>query len=410
MNAQHDLIPPLAGKHIVVGVSGSIAAYKAADFIRRLREQQAEVRVVMTKGAAEFITPLTLQTLSGHPVAIELLDADQESAMGHIALARWADWVTIVPASADTIARLVQGRADDLLTALCLATEATLAIAPAMNNKMWSNPSTQENLVSLRSRGAYIMGPASGDQACGEQGEGRLMEPVDIVQQLSDWTVPRKLAGKEVVITAGPTYEPIDPVRFIGNRSSGKMGYALAEAAQQAGAKVTLISGPTALPTPTSVQRIDVETAEQMLSVAQTMTSGANIFIACAAVSDYQPHQTYKNKLKKSNGAGLTLDLVHTPDILATIANSKYRPEFVVGFAAETDNLSEYAQSKLVNKQLDMIAANEVGEGKAMGTNDNALEVYWSDQHHSIEMAPKSQVAKALINLIIEQYYAKNSA
>jgi len=400
---------PLAGKHIVVGVSGSIAAYKAADLIRRLRDQGAEIRVVMTHGAAEFITPLTLQTLSGHPVAMELLDADQESAMGHIALARWADWVLIAPASADTIARLTQGRADDLLSALILATESPLVLAPAMNNKMWSHQATQDNLASLRSRGVHIIGPASGDQACGEQGEGRLLEPTDIVAELAKLAVPRQLQGKQVVITAGPTYEPIDPVRFIGNRSSGKMGFALAQAAYEAGAEVTLIAGPVSLATPTGVKRVDVETAQQMLEAVTAETRQTDIFISCAAVADYKPVQAKANKIKKATHDKLVLKLEPTTDIVASVANMSEKNLFVVGFAAETRHITDYARDKLQRKKLDMIAANQVGDGQGFAVDDNALQVFWNGGEQLLPLAAKSQLARDLMTLIIKRFYAKNS-
>jgi phosphopantothenoylcysteine decarboxylase/phosphopantothenate--cysteine ligase len=400
---------PLAGKQIVVGVTGSIAAYKSADLIRRLRDEGAEVRVVMTQGATEFITPLTLQSLSGHPVAIELLDADQESAMGHIALARWADWVLIAPASADTLARLNQGRADDLLMALCLATEAPIAVAPAMNNKMWSNPATQNNLEQLRQRGVQVIGPGKGDQACGEQGEGRLLEPLDIIAEMKHWVVPGRLQGRQVLITAGPTFEPIDPVRFIGNRSSGKMGFALAQAAQQAGAEVTLIAGPVALATPTGVRRIDVETAEQMHEAVLRAVAGKAIFISCAAVSDFRPLSSKSEKIKKATHDTLMLELAPTKDIVSEVATGDNRPDVVVGFAAETRHVADYARDKLKRKKLDMIAANEVGEGKGFAVNDNALQVFWADGSQSLPLAPKPQLARDLMTLIIRQFDAKNS-
>jgi phosphopantothenoylcysteine decarboxylase/phosphopantothenate--cysteine ligase len=400
---------PLAGKHIVVGVSGSIAAYKAADLIRRLRDEGAEVRVVMTQSAAEFITPLTLQTLSGHPVAMELLDADQESAMGHITLARWADWILIAPASADTLARLSQGRADDLLTALYLATASPVAIAPAMNNKMWSHAATQENLTKLRSQGVQIIGPASGDQACGEQGEGRLMEPLDIVKALSQLVVPGRLQGKRVLITAGPTYEPIDPVRFIGNRSSGKMGFAMAQAAREAGAEVQLIAGPVALSTPAGVERVDVETAEQMQQAVMDYVEQSDIFISCAAVADFKPVAFEANKIKKTVHDKLELLLEPTVDIVSGVVNSENNSAFIVGFAAETRHVADYARDKLQRKGLDMIAANQVGDGLGFAVDDNALQVLWADGEQILPLAAKSQLARDLMTLIIERFYAKNS-
>lgn len=399
----------LAGKQIVVGVSGSIAAYKSADLIRRLRDEGAEIRVVMTQGATEFITPLTLQTLSGHPVAMELLDADQESAMGHIALARWADWILIAPASADTLARLVQGRGDDLLSALCLATDSPIAVAPAMNNKMWSNQATQENLTQLRQRGIAVIGPASGDQACGETGEGRLLEPLDIIAELKQRAVPERLQGQHVLITAGPTFEPIDPVRFIGNRSSGKMGFALAQAAKEAGADVTLISGPVHLPTPSGVRRVDVETAEQMRQAVQRAVAGSDIFISCAAVADFRPVSDEADKIKKTDTETLQLVLEPTVDIVSEVASSENGRVFIVGFAAETREVSAYAKEKLQRKKLDMIAANQVANGKGFAVDDNALQVFWNSGEANLPLAHKTQLARNLMTLIIRQFNAKNT-
>jgi phosphopantothenoylcysteine decarboxylase / phosphopantothenate---cysteine ligase len=402
-------VSSLNGKKVVIGVTGSIAAYKAADLIRRLKDYGAEVRVMMTTGAAEFITPLTLQTLSGHPVAMTLLDADEESAMGHIALARWADWILIAPATADCLSRLVSGRADDILAAVCLATEAPIAVAPAMNNKMWSNPATQSNLALLKQRGVSVIGPASGDQACGEQGEGRLLEPLDIVYELDRLMVPGLLAGKQVVITAGPTYEPIDPVRFIGNRSSGKMGFAIAQAAREAGAKVTIIAGPVQLATPTAVRRINVETTEEMALAVEDSLEACDIFISCAAVSDYRPIQVRQEKIKKSSEQSIQIELEPTIDIVSTVTSRHNKPSFVVGFAAETHNLTEYAKSKLARKKLDMIAANLVGENQGFAVDDNALHIIWTDGEQTLPLMPKTQLARELMTLIIKRFYAKNS-
>jgi phosphopantothenoylcysteine decarboxylase/phosphopantothenate--cysteine ligase len=398
----------LVGKKIVLGITGSIAAYKSADLVRRLGDAGAELRVVMTKGACEFITPLTLQTLSGHPVAIELLDADQESAMGHIKLARWADWILIAPASADTIARLAQGRADDLLAALCLASESPIVIAPAMNNKMWENQATQENLAQLQVRGVQVLGPASGDQACGEQGAGRLLEPTDIATGLSKLVVPAKLRGKRVMITAGPTYEPIDPVRFIGNRSSGKMGFAMAAAAAEAGADVVLIAGPVHLMTPSGVTRINVETAQQMHDAVLNDVGTCDIFIACAAVADYQLETVADNKIKKTKSEKLQLDLIPTLDIVSAVAILPDKP-FVVGFAAETEHLADYAQDKLKSKGLDMIAANQVGENMGFAVDNNALQVFWPHGSQGLPLTAKTQLARDLMTLIIKRYHAKDS-
>lgn len=398
----------LLGKQIVVGVTGSIAAYKAADLVRRLQDAGAEVRVVMTKAACEFITPLTFQALSGYPVATDLLDETQEAAMGHIALARWADWILIAPASANTVARLTQGRSDDLLTALCLASEAPLALAPAMNNKMWQSLATQDNINTLQLRGVYILGPASGLQACGEQGEGRLLEPSDIVSELLQLVVPAKLKGKQVVITAGPTYEAIDPVRFIANRSSGKMGFSVAQAAVEAGAEVILISGPVSLPTPTGVKRINVESAQQMHESVMNRIATCDLFIACAAVADFTPAQQETHKIKKTQHDNLSLQLVPTVDIVAEVAGRKDKP-FVVGFAAETDNVAGYAEDKLARKKLDMIAANHVGEGLGFAVDNNALQVFWKTGSQQLPLAPKLPLARDLMTLIIEQYNAKDS-
>ncbi|MBE0439357.1 MAG: bifunctional phosphopantothenoylcysteine decarboxylase/phosphopantothenate--cysteine ligase CoaBC [Gammaproteobacteria bacterium] len=395
-------------KKIVLGVTGSIAAYKSAELIRRMKELGADVRVVMTKAACQFITPLTLQTLSGQPVAIELLDADQESAMGHIKLARWADWIVIAPASANTIARLAHGRADDLLSSLCLASESPLAVAPAMNNKMWANEATQANLDTLMRRGVYVLGPASGDQACGEQGEGRLLEPMAIIVQLAQLMMPLKLQGKKVVISAGPTYEPIDPVRFIGNRSSGKMGFAVAKAAKEAGANVVLIAGPVHLTTPQGVERINVETAAQMHEQVMASVASADIFIASAAVADFRPLSVADNKIKKTQTDNLQLELVPTIDIVSDVAKLERVP-FIVGFAAETDHVADYAKTKLHTKKLDMIAANQVGEGLGFAVDNNALDVFWSQGSQTLPLANKTQLARDLMTLIIERFYAKNS-
>jgi len=398
----------LQDKKIIVGITGSIAAYKAADLVRRLQDDGAEVRVVMTKSACEFITPLTLQALSGHPVATDLLDAVQEASMGHITLARWADWIVIAPASADSIARLVQGRTDDLLAALCLASESPLAVVPAMNNKMWINQATQDNINILQSRNIHIIGPASGMQACGELGEGRLVEPDDIVTELAHLMVPVKLQGKRVLITAGPTYEPLDPVRFIGNRSSGKMGFAIAKAAIEAGADVSLISGPVHLSTPLGVNRVNVETAQQMYDAVMKDIEQFDIFIACAAVADYKPEQVKNNKIKKADHSDLQLNLLPTKDIVLTVAEQKLKP-FIVGFAAETENLTEYAKQKLQGKKLDMIAANRVGERIGFAVDDNSLQVFWQSGSQVLPLASKTQIARDLMTIIIERYDAKDS-
>jgi phosphopantothenoylcysteine decarboxylase / phosphopantothenate---cysteine ligase len=395
--------------NVLLGVTGGIAAYKSAELVRRLREQGAEVQVVMTEGARQFVGPLTFQALSGRPVRSDLWDASAEAAMGHIELARWADRVVIAPASADFLARLAHGHANDLLTTLCLATDAPVSVAPAMNRLMWTNAATQANVATLRSRGVTILGPAEGEQACGETGAGRMVEPVEIVATL----LPREtgtgaLAGRKVMITAGPTRERIDPVRFITNRSSGKMGYAVAEAARAAGAEVVIVSGPVNVATPAGVRRVDVETAEQMMEAVRANLPGTDIFIAAAAVSDYRPVQAAAEKIKKTSDS-LMLALSRTTDILATVAAGSPRP-FVVGFAAETQNVERNALAKLEGKRLDMIAANQVGDRLAFDCDDNALTVYWPGGKRELARAPKLEVAAGLVTLIAERFAAGDSA
>ena len=405
----------LSGKHIILGITGGIAAYKSAELTRRLRDAGAEVRVVMTHAATGFVTPLTFQALSGKPVHTQLLDQEAEAGMGHIELARWADAVLIAPASANCLSKLAQGRADDLLTTLCLATNAPLALAPAMNHVMWSDAATQANCATLKQRGVHLFGPASGAQACGESGEGRMLDVPDLLENLAGLFHSGALQGLNVLITAGPTHEPIDPVRFIGNRSSGRMGYALARAATEAGARVTLVSGPCDLQTPPDVYRIDVETAAQMYDAVIAAVSGCDIFIAAAAVADYRPKQTHAHKLKK-HAPGLSIELERTTDILAAVAASSPRP-FVVGFAAETEDLESNASAKLHNKKLDMIAANRVGAGdKSAAAQDigfnseyNALHVIWNGGAQQLEKSRKSVIATQLIDLIANHYNDKNS-
>jgi phosphopantothenoylcysteine decarboxylase/phosphopantothenate--cysteine ligase len=396
----------LTRKHILLGISGGIAAYKAAELTRLLRKADAEVRVVMTRGAQEFITPLTLQALSGNPVHTELFDLEAEAAMGHIDLARWADAILIAPASANLMARLARGNADDLLSTLCLASEAPILLAPAMNRVMWNNPATQENRRLLEQRGIELLGPASGEQACGETGKGRMEEPEILLSALEAHFQTGALAGRKVVITAGPTREAIDPVRYISNRSSGKMGYALAQAAQEAGAVVTLISGPVQIDTPAGVQCIMVETAQQMLEACMNAVEDCEIFIATAAVADYRMAHPLEQKQKKTEDA-LRLELTRNPDILARIAALPDGP-FTLGFAAETEHLEEYARAKLNSKGLDMIAANLVGEGLAFDQDDNALEVFWANGNRSLPRQSKDRLARALIVLIAERLNHKN--
>ncbi|MEF3193256.1 MAG: bifunctional phosphopantothenoylcysteine decarboxylase/phosphopantothenate--cysteine ligase CoaBC [Halothiobacillaceae bacterium] len=392
----------LTGKHILLGLSGGIAAYKACELVRRLRDAGAEVRVVMTEGATRFLQPLTLQALSGHPVRTSLWDEAAEAAMGHIELARWADAILIAPASADVLARLAAGMADDLLTTLCLASQAPLLVAPAMNRMMWAHPATQANVQTLAARGVILLGPAAGAQACGETGAGRMLEPIELVARLAEHLVPppHGLAGKRVVITAGPTREAIDPVRFISNRSSGRMGYALAEAARDAGAEVVLISGPTALPTPQGVTRIDVETALQMREAVMGAMP-CDIFIGTAAVADYRPLEAAPKKIKKG-AEQFTITLVKNPDIVSEVAALPERP-FVVGFAAETEHVLEHARDKLVRKKLDLIAANRVGEGLAFDQPDNALTVLWDGGQAELPQADKRLLARQLIEFIAQK-------
>jgi phosphopantothenoylcysteine decarboxylase/phosphopantothenate--cysteine ligase len=395
-------------ERILLGVTGGIAAYKSAEIVRRLRERGADVQVVMTAAARQFVTPLTFQALSGRPVRTDLWDEAAEAAMGHIELARWADRILVAPASADFLARLAHGLASDLLTTLCLATDVPIIVAPAMNRLMWANAATRANMASLAARGIDVIGPAEGDQACGETGPGRMVEPDVLAAAVMDAPATSgALAGRKVIITAGPTRERIDPVRFITNRSSGKMGFAVAEAARDAGAEVILISGPVSVCTPRGVRRVDVETAEQMLAAVNENLAGTDIFIAAAAVSDYRPVQVSTEKIKKTSDS-LMLALSRTTDILATVAAGAARP-FVVGFAAETQNVERNALAKLEGKNLDMIAANQVGEGLAFDQDDNALTVYWRGGRRELRRAEKSQIAAELIALIAERFANRSS-
>lgn len=402
----------LTNKRILLGITGSIAAYKSAELVRRLRDHGAEVQVVMTRSAVEFITPLTLQTLSGRPVRTELMDEAAEATMGHIELARWADAVLVAPASADFLARLVQGRGDDLLGAICLAAEAPVAVAPAMNQAMWADAATQANVQTLRERGVAVFGPASGEQACGEVGEGRMLEPQELASSTANLFSSGALDGLYVLVTAGPTREAIDPMRFVSNRSSGKMGYAVARACVEAGARVTLVSGPVSQVTPEHVERIDVESAAQMFDAVQGAMPACDIFISAAAVADYSPEAVASEKIKKVNGT-LSLTLQRTVDILDSV--SKQSPGlFTVGFAAETTDIESHAQNKLNNKHLDMIAANRIGtdaDGKPVGfeSDENALQVYWAEGSETLPRAPKTRLARQLVALIAQRYHEKRS-
>lgn len=410
----------LKNKRILLGVTGGIAAYKSADLTRRLRDAGADVRVVMTRAATEFITPLTMQALSGNPVHLHLLDPQAEAAMGHIELARWADAVLVAPVSANFMAKLAHGLADDLLSTLCLACDAPLALAPAMNRLMWANPATQDNRQLLERRGVRLFGPAAGEQACGEVGDGRMVEPQHLVEMTAGLFATGSLSGLNVVVSAGPTREAIDPVRFISNRSSGKMGYAVAAAAAEAGATVTLVSGPVALPAPPRVARIDVESAGQMYEAVLANMCDCDIFISAAAVADYRPQQSAQHKIKKTQ-AEVNLALERTPDILASVAALPNAP-FTVGFAAETENLEAHARAKLAAKALDMVAANWVGQGRGFDSDENALTLFWplpasQDsnvpvhlQGDSMELphAAKDKLARDLISVISERYHAQD--
>jgi len=400
----------LLNRHILLGVTGSIAAYKAVELVRRLREAGARVRVVMTAGAQSFVTPLTFQAVSGYPVSCAHLDGDAEASMGHIALARWADMIVIAPASANTLARMAHGLADDLLMDICLASEAPMLVAPAMNRQMWSHPATIENVRLLGQRGLVFQGPDLGAQACGEVGEGRMSEPAAILEAIAThFSESGSLAGCRIMITAGPTYEPVDPVRFIGNRSSGKMGYAIAAAAVYAGAKVTLVSGPVSLEVPVGVEVLSIATAAEMRVAVFERVAQCDIFIATAAVADYRPVEAKAQKIKKDAGE-LVLQLERTEDILAGVAGLP-QPPFTVGFAAETTDLEGYARSKLADKGLDMIAANLVGgEDRGFDSNNNALEVFWREGGASLPLAEKSALAGELIQMIAKRYHERYSA
>lgn len=384
---------------VVLGVTGGIAAYKSPDLVRRLMERGAEVQVVMTAAAEKFVTAMSFQAVSGRPTRSDLWDASAEAAMGHIELARWAQLVLIAPASADFIARLAGGRADDLLSTLCIATEAPIVIAPAMNRVMWANPATRANVATLITRGIRCLGPAAGDQACGEVGTGRMWEPVQLAESLLEPPANAGLlAGLNVLITAGPTRERLDPVRYLTNRSSGKMGFAVAAAAREAGAHVTLVSGPVHLQTPPGVTRIDVESARDMYAAVHRQVAEADVFIAAAAVADFQPITVAKHKIKKQ-GISVKLDLEPAPDIVKSVADMAKRP-FVVGFAAETNDVEDNARGKLKRKKLDMIAANHVGDGIAFDCDDNALTVLWPGGRVEVARGPKLEVARELIALI----------
>jgi phosphopantothenoylcysteine decarboxylase/phosphopantothenate--cysteine ligase len=393
--------------NIVLGITGGIAAYKTPELVRRLRDRGADVQIVMTASAEEFVTETSLQAVSGRPIRKNLWDKEAEASMSHIELARWADLVLIAPATAEIMARLASGAAPDLLTTLCLATEAPIAVAPAMNRVMWANPAVQANRALLEERGMVILGPDHGSQACGETGAGRMIEPDEIAAAVCDPAFAGALAdgsltGKRVAVTAGPTREAIDPVRYITNRSSGKMGYAIAAAARARGARVTLISGPVSIPEPSGVEVVRVETAEEMYDATHERIGEADIFIAAAAVSDYRAADRASQKIKKTKDT-MTVELVRSPDILASVAALDDAP-FTVGFAAETNNVREYALAKLQGKNLDMIVANRVGRDCGFDFDDNAADVLWPGGERSFARMAKTELAYELVDLVVERY------
>ena len=393
-------------KNILLGVTGGIASYKSPELVRRLVERDTNVRVVMTAGAAQFITPLTLQAVSGNEVRTGLFDVAAEAAMSHIELARWADEILVAPATAAFMSRLASGAASDLLSTLCLASEAPITLAPAMNRVMWSHPATIANRDILAGRGVRFIGPAEGDQACGEVGAGRMVEPLDIAEQFLSQS-KAELQGATVLITAGPTREPLDPVRFLSNRSSGRMGYALAQAFREAGASVRLASGPVAIDAPAGIEVHRVETASEMLHAVEANLTGVDIFVGAAAIADYSPAAFSDRKMKKTSDR-MQLDMVRAPDILANVAARPNAP-FTVGFAAETNDIKKYALGKLEKKKLDMIVANRVGDGEGFDVCDNTVCVYWHAGVKSFPRMHKLPLARELVALIAERYRASAS-
>lgn len=395
----------LQGKKIVLGLTGGIAAYKAPELVRRLKEYGADIRVVVTESAKAFVSPLSLQAVSANPVADSLLDPAAELAMGHIELAKWADLILIAPATANTMAKITHGIADDLLTTICLATSATIAIAPAMNQQMWHNAATQQNISTLKQRNFLLFGPGAGEQACGDIGLGRMLDVPDIVNLTCEHfssKFTQTLAGQHWVITAGPTREAIDPVRYISNHSSGKMGYAIAESAAKLGAKVTVISGPVNIPPAKNCTMINVESAIDMHKQALTLSPTADVFIACAAVADYRINEISEHKLKKSaEQDDMTLTLIKNPDIVADVAKLADKP-FVVGFAAETQDIEKYALGKLTRKNLDLICANNVAlVGQGFNSENNAITIYSKDKKIALPLVSKKEIATTLVNEII---------
>ncbi|NND81587.1 MAG: bifunctional phosphopantothenoylcysteine decarboxylase/phosphopantothenate--cysteine ligase CoaBC [Gammaproteobacteria bacterium] len=404
-DSNYNITPSLANKRVLLGISAGIAAYKTPDLVRKLTELGAEVRCILTRNAEQFVAPLALQAVSGHPVHDHAMSAESESGMGHIDLARWADVVLIAPATANLIARLNQGMADELLTTVCVATNAPIQLAPAMNQQMWQNAATQANLAQLQQRGLILHGPASGDQACGEVGPGRMLQPEELAAAVAASFTTGALAGVQLMLTAGPTWEPLDPVRGLTNHSSGLMGYALAQAALEAGATVTLVSGPTNLTAPEGARVVNVTTAEQMMAAVQNDIAEQQIFIGVAAVADYRPKTSIDNKIKKDSEE-MQLTLVRNPDILATVAGREH-PPFCVGFAAETDDVVAYARAKLERKKLDLIAANHVGgDQTGFGTPDNAITLISHDGEQELPQQNKYALARQLIKVIAEHYAA----
>ncbi|WP_419604131.1 bifunctional phosphopantothenoylcysteine decarboxylase/phosphopantothenate--cysteine ligase CoaBC [Thiolapillus sp.] len=393
----------VANQNILLGVTGGIAAYKSVELARLLLKAGARVRVVMTEAATRFVSPLTFQAVTGSPVRCSLFDEEHEAAMGHIELARWADQMVIAPASADFMARMALGLANDLLSTLCLASATSIAIAPAMNQRMWRHPAVQHNLSLLEERGVRVLGPESGEQACGDTGLGRMLEPRDMLAALDSASGAGLFAGKKVLITAGPTHEAIDPVRFIGNRSSGKMGYALARAFRREGADVLLVSGPVSLPAPPGVNRVNVQTALQMHKAVFENIHSVDIFVGCAAVADYRPENPQQQKIKKLSDR-MDISLVRNPDILAEVATLEYGP-YTLGFAAETQNLAENARAKLLAKQVDMLAANSVADGMGFESDENALLVIWPEGEKHLPVQDKQQLAESLLDVLADHYW-----
>ena len=401
----------LSGKNILLGITGGIAAYKCPDLVRHLKKAGAQVRVVLTESASHFVAPMTLQAVSGNAVSKELFDPTAELSMSHIELAKWADLVLIAPATANIIAKMANGIADDLLSTICLATPAKIVIAPAMNQQMYKAAATQQNLATLESRNTLVLGPDDGFQACGDIGPGRMVEPTTIVENINNYFLANsELAGTTITVTAGPTIEELDPVRYISNYSSGKMGFAIAKAAAEMGATVNLISGPVNLTTPNNVNRINVKSAKQMYDEALVLAEKSAIFISCAAVADYRAETIAKNKIKKTDDSNeLVIKLVKNPDIVASIAGLKEHRPFVVGFAAETNDVKTYALKKLTTKNLDLICANDVSDHNiGFNSDQNALTLYWQNGEQTLPLSSKQQLAKQLLQAVITRYKASH--